>query len=101
MAARIAMFSKGTQQPRKAAHVRKFSLPQLLDTDRASKDEKTEREVDGLRTMKRAGTGSVALTRTHAFGGDGGANVVNEIDETRAGVSLQCLSILERYRKKN
>lgn len=108
VAARIAMFARGTQHPRNyddihnAAHVRKFNLPELLDSHRASKDERTQREVEALRTMNRVGTGSLALTRTRTFGGNGPANIQIDREEAgEAGISLYCLSLLKKYHERN
>ncbi|KAL4243932.1 hypothetical protein ABKN59_011314 [Abortiporus biennis] len=98
-----ALFSR-TLQPysndntkKRSAWVRKFNLPEILDSDRASKDARTQREVEALRALKRVEVGSVRIVKSKVFGGDGPANVACE-DEKTERKSLIAIGILEKRR---
>lgn len=66
------------------------SIPELLhDTARTTS---TQRDLAALRTMGKVGRGS------RVFGGDAAAKAGAEDDE--GTMSLQCVGLLERYRKR-
>lgn len=101
--ARIAsMFSSAGVKPpptlaRDGARVCRLRTPELLETDKASKDARIQREIEALRGLQRVGCGSKIIAKTRAFGGDGPANA-----PLSGGValSLQAIEILERVKKE-
>ncbi|KAK7687922.1 hypothetical protein QCA50_009141 [Cerrena zonata] len=110
VASLVNRFSSGTkasfnthQEPNSSFHpfagarIRKLNVPELIDTERVSKDKDTQREIEALRIMRRVETGAVSLTKTRVFGGDGPTNACDE--ERGEGLSLKCVAILEKYRK--
>lgn len=89
-----------TPAPVVQARLRQFKLPELLDTDKASKNERIQREVEALRSMNKVITGGAALVKTKAFGGSEPHNAAAEEDYEGRALSLQCRSIIERVRKE-
>ncbi len=81
------------------ARVCHFKTPDLLDSNKASKDLRIQREVETLRRMNRVGSGSSVIARSRAFGGSGPANPTDS-EPSGPTVSLVCLSIIDRARKE-
>ncbi|KAI0705842.1 hypothetical protein BC835DRAFT_1302611 [Cytidiella melzeri] len=81
------------------ARVRQFKTPELLDTDKASRNERIQREVEALRNMNKVGTGSAAIVKTRAFGGSETANAGVQESQVRA-LPLHLKSIVERVRQE-
>lgn len=82
---------------RTGARVCKFKTPELLESDRASRDEKIQREVEALRRLKRVDNGSKVIAKTVAFGGDGPSNAPIGGDEK---VSLFGMTVLHRMKEE-
>ncbi|KAI0341837.1 hypothetical protein BDW22DRAFT_1358720 [Trametopsis cervina] len=76
-----------------------FRRPDLLETDKASRDAKIQREIEALRNMNRVGTTSAAIVRTRAFGGSGTANAGAMAAEERA-IPLHLRKVVERVRRE-
>ena len=91
--------SSGVRLPppiRTGARVCRFRSPELLDSDRASRDARIQREIEGLRGLQRVGSGSAVIAKSVAFGGDGPANAPTESPK----LSLQALAVLQRIKKE-
>lgn len=82
------------------ARVCQFKVPELLETDKASKDVRIQREVEALRTMNKVGTNSAALVKTRAFGGSEPHNAAaNTVHEGRT-LPLHCKNVVDRIKKE-
>lgn len=85
-----------SKDARTGARVCKFKTPELLDSDRASKNEQIQREVEALRKLKRVDNGSKVIAKTKAFGGDGPSNAPLDIQK----ISLIGMSVLEKVKEE-
>lgn len=81
-----------------SAYVRRLNIPELGEGDQASQDQRIQREVDALRSMKRVGSGSHALIKTRAFGGSSTASY--DVVGRPVKISLECIVIVEKSGKK-
>jgi hypothetical protein len=81
------------------ARVCQFKRPDLLETDKASRNMRIQREVEALRTMNKVGTAGAAIVKTRAFGGVETANAGAEEPQVKA-LPLHLRSILERVRQE-
>ena len=77
------------------AYVCRLKIPELEMGSQASQNQKIQREVEALRTMKRVGSGSQAIVKTKAFGGTMAANYAAEGDQSKAR-SLEWINIVAR-----
>ena len=105
--ARIAAMyaSAGTKAPTQptvvplGARVCQFKRPELLETDKASKNVRIQREIEALRSMNKVGTGGAAIIKTRAFGGTDAAN--RGAQETQVGaLPLHLRNVVERARRE-
>ena len=74
---------------------RDSNVPRLLDTDRASKNDDTQREIEALRQMR--GLKGVALTRTRMIGVESVENASEE--DKLQKMTLKTIFILQRHRQ--
>lgn len=79
-------------------YVRRLKIPELIEGVHASKNLRIQREVDALRSMNRVRGGSQTLLKIKTFGGRGAVNQENQ--ESDLGCSLQCISIIEKVKKR-
>jgi hypothetical protein len=81
------------------ARVCQFKRPDLLDTDKASRNMHIQREVEALRNMNKVGTTGAAIVKTRAFGGIETANAGAEEPQVKA-LPLHLRSVVERIRQE-
>ena len=94
-----ASSSRNTPSSAPGAYVRRLRIPELGGSDQASKNEGVQQDLEVLRRMKCVDTGSRSIVKTRAFGGSMAANYAVE-ENTRQGMSLQAVAIVERRKKK-
>lgn len=76
-----------------------FNTPELLDTDKASSNIRIQREVEALRSMNKVGTGTAAIVKTRAFGGNQPANAGAQELQVHA-LPLHLRSVIDRVRQE-
>lgn len=82
------------------ARVCQFKIPELLETDKASKNVRIQREVEALRALNKVVANSAALVKTRAFGGCEPHNAAaNTAQESRA-LPLHCKSVVDRIKRE-
>ena len=91
--------SRNTAFSAPGAYVCRLRIPELGESDHASKNERVQQDLEALRRMKCVDTGSHSIVKTRAFGGSMAANYAAE-ENSRQGMSLHAIAIVERRKKK-